>query len=429
MATKSKMSTSTTRKVTTKRTGPPTGPPNNPPNGGTKETREQYEKRWDDYQKLYQENKDYSSKLDTYKKQTELYNKLAPKGSYTPLMKTRALTDEEIKLRNQFESKNDPNYVPYKRGTRVETAVRVDPKTGDWIGKFNKDPMTGREYTRSESGRAVTVYELPQYEKPTMPKKPAQLGRQPYNPEYEPKLALKKPGALGGVKSESKPVTIIQPKLTTNVPVAIEKPKKTKVDKVGGVRLVKENTFRKNRQSGPFKNLRQDVKSKVTGVKITGRASKEERMAAKEANKSTRAARRTFGKEERLATGYLKNQGIIEGDTKKEMKAGIRSYAKSNRAAKKADKLSGSFKERKAEGIYESRKQAVKTAKKAVKYVSRLEKEKIRSFTPEALGKTKEVSAKVKTTTVGKGKNKKTIGVAVVPTKKSTRMQAGRYVY
>ncbi len=428
MATKSKMSTSTTRKVTTKRTGPPTGPPNNPPNGGTKETREQYEKRWDDYQKLYQENKDYASQLATYKKQTELYNKLAPKGPYTSLMKTKALTDEEIKLRNQFESKNNPNYVPYKRGTRVEAGVSVDPKTGDWIGKFNKDPMTGREYTRSESGRAVTVYELPQYERPTLPKKPGQLPRQPYNPEYEPKLALKKPGTVGS--SDSKSVKIIQPKLKTNVASAIEKPEKVKVPRRnGGVTLVKQNVMRKNRQTGPFKNLRQDVKSKITDIKISGTTNQAERKAAKEANKSTRAARRTFGKEERLATGYLKNQGIIEGDTKKEMKAGIRSYAKSNMAAKKADKLSGSFKERKAEGIYESRKQAVKTAKKAVKYVSRLEKGKIRSFTPEALGKTKEVSAKVQTTTVGKGKNKKTIGVAVVPTKKSTRMQAGRYVY
>jgi len=410
MATRSKMSTSTTRKVTMKRTGLPTGPPNNPPNGGTKETREQYEKRWDDYQKLYQENKDYSSKLDTYNKQLKAHK-------------------EDIKA----GPKHQTMFGPYRWASKSEVdaynkrfSANLKPSGQEWV-PYTRMQLNKKQSDISSTGELSTLYAHHGYhDKPTMPNKPAQLGRQPYNPEYEPKLAIKKPGS---VKSNSEPAQIIQPKLKTNVPVAIEKPKKTKVDKVGGVRLVKENTFRKNRQSGPFKNLRQDVKSKVTGVKITGRASKEERMAAKEANKSTRAARRTFGKEERLAAGYLKNQGVIEGDTKKEMKSNIKSYSNSNKADKKADKLSGSFKERKAEGIYESRKQAVKTAKKAVKYVSRLEKGKIRSFTPEALGRTKEVSAKVQTTTVGKGKNKKTTPVAIVPTKKSTRMQADRYVY
>lgn len=418
MATKSKMSTSTVRKVTKTTTPPPTNPP--------KQTREQYEQQWSDYQKADLSNRDYGRKSALYKKQMDEYKALSPGNSkYVNTSGSRPLTQKELDALNNKQRKTGG--LIYKPGSRLEKGVSIDA-SGEFVGKYGTDEK-GKQIPWSKSGSTKSVFEQPYYEQPKAPGKPVPLGRKPFNPEYEPKLAIKKPGALGGVKSDSKPATIIKPKLTTDVPVAVEKPTKKKVPKSA------KSDFVVVRGAGGFRSL--------AGQKLTGTKTKKgkieamgfvkgdnaARKAVKAENKSTRAARRTFGKEERLATGYLKNQGIIEGENKKEMKSNIKSYAKSNIAAKKADKLAGTFKERKAEGIYESRKQAVKTAKKAARYLGLAEKEgKLKSFTPEALAKRKTVSAKVQTTTTGKGKNRMTTST-IVPTKKSTRTQAGRAVY
>jgi len=418
MATKSKMSTSTVRKVT-KTTTPPPKPT---PTTEAEFRKQRYEKAMADYSASEKENEDYSYNLAKYKKQMDEYKALSPGNSkYVNTSGSRPLTQKELDALNNKQRKTGG--LIYKPGSRLEKGVSIDA-SGEFVGKYGTDEK-GKQIPWSKSGSTKSVFEQPYYEQPKAPGKPKPLGSKPIKDfDDSPPIVMKtKPVSL---KNDAKLVT--QRKLTTDVPVAVEKPTKKKVPKSA------KSDFVVVRGAGGFRSL--------AGQKLTGTKTKKgkieamgfvkgdnaARKAVKAENKSTRAARRTFGKEERLATAYIKNQGILQDDNKKSLKAGIKSYAKSNRADKKADKISGEFEKRKADGIYESRKQAVKTAKKAVKYVSRLEKGKIRSFTPEALNKKKTVNAKIEKTTTGKGKSRVTIS-NIVPTKKSTRTQAGRAVY
>jgi hypothetical protein len=425
MATKSKMSTSVTRKVTKKTTPPPVNPIPT-----AEETEAQYEQRLKNWSNLKSENDNYSKTLADYNAKAKLYKQENPGGGYIKWANTsgtRALSDAEIKKYNEYQSKKAKGegrpYLPITKGSRIEKGVSINLKTGDYTGKFNKDPFTGRELDWSESGRNVTVFEQPQYERlGSAPAKPQTLGRKPLNTKYDPKMKIKPAQQFQVKKMNQEPEKIIKPKLTTEVPVAIEKPTKKPVPK-------SKKTFVVTRGTGRF---RSNLGKKITGKRMTKGpietigfvgGDKKAKQAAKAANKSTRAARMSFGREERLAAGYLKNQGIIEGENKKEIKSNLKSYRKyaPGAAIKEIfgkDKLMAG-----------SRMKAISNARKAAKYVGLAEKGKLKSFTPEALAKKKTVAAKVQTTEVGKGKNKKVIPIAVVPTANAKKRQAGRNVY
>jgi hypothetical protein len=416
MATKSKMSTSVTRKVTKKTTPPPINPPSNgnPPNT---ETKEQYEQRWKEYEKADMAQRDYNKQLADYKAKAKLYKQENPGGGYIKYRSssgTRALSDAEIKKYNEYQSKKAKEegrpYLPITKGSRIEKGVSINPKTGDYTGKFNKDPFTGRELDWSESGRNVTVFEQPQYERlGSGPQKPMPLGRQPYNAAYEPKLKLKKPTGVDVNKSAS----LAKSKLTTEVPVAVEKTKKKSVPKSNKSFVVVRGTGRFRSVLGQKITGKRMTKGPIKAIGFVGDNSA--RKAAKAENKSTRAARMSFGREERLAAGYIKNQGIFEGENKKEMKGAVKSYAKAKR-------MEPGMKDK-------ATRQAIRSGKTAAKYVGLAEKGKLKSFTPEALAKKKTVAAKVQTVTTGKGRKAKTTAVAVVPTSKAKKIQAGRAVY
>jgi hypothetical protein len=419
MATKSKMSTSVTRKVTKKTTPPPV---NIMPMA--EETEAQYEQRLKNWSNLKSENEGYSQKLADYNTQMKEYKQTGTAKGLTRhyLRPSRDMSQAEIDAfnrRNVAEAKkNKQVYVPITKGSKIEKGISINPKTGDFTGKFGSDPVTGRQYDWSETGSGYGPYTNVVHQKPTAPAKPQPLGRKPLNTKYDPKMKLKKPTGVDVNKSISSP-SLAKSKLTTEVPVAIEKPTKKPVPKraKGGVVV---STVQKHRSLLGKKLFKTDTRTalKVKGVKkpvgvVAGDSSK--KRAVKAENRKIGAAQRAFKREEKLATGYLKNQGIFEGENKREIKGAVKSYAKAKRMEP---------------GIMDkTTRQAIKSGKKAVKYVGLSEKNKIKSFTPEALAKKKTVAAKVQTVTSGKGRNKKTTAVAVVPTKQSKRMQAGRYVY
>jgi len=169
------------------------------------------------------------------------------------------------------------------------------------------------------------------------------------------------------------------------------------------------------------------MKTKLT-LNYSGQseANKAARKAAKAENRSTLGARLGYKKEEKLASAYERNKGIFDGETKGEMKSAIKSYKKSSTAGGK--KLDA------------SQKQAIKTGRTAAKYVGKLEKKKVKTFTPEALSRKTTVKTQntiqkagrklnsgkgdvVRVSTLPKGQ------LGVTSTMKKGKMQAGKMRY
>jgi len=227
MATKSKMSTSVTRKVTKNTTSPPTT---------EQEFRmARYNKAMADYKAAEEANKKYSQDLADYQAQMKEYKKTptAQGMNRQYLRPSRDMSQAEIEAynrRNAAESKkNKQVYVPITKGSKIEKGLSINPKTGDFTGKFGSDPFTGRQYDWSETGSLYGPYTNVVHQKPTGPKKAMPMPKQPVK-DFADGPAISMPTKkLPGLKKDDK--IVAQPKLTTEVPVAIEKPTKKPVPK------------------------------------------------------------------------------------------------------------------------------------------------------------------------------------------------------
>jgi hypothetical protein len=332
--------------------------------------------------------------------------------------------NKELPTKNKY-GENQGGWI-YGEGDKPARKM-TDAEIAKWRRDFERDtgkkiPANMEIAATTHSGRSQGFYlgwKKPPPPAPVPPKKqePVVIGKLPIKPSSSMSIKTKK-------------AELIKPKNEMEVSAAIAKPTKKSVPKKdSSLFFSREATGRrKNVASGPFsKNRGKYMKTKLT-LNYSGQseANKAARKAAKAENRSTLGARLGYKKEEKLASAYERNKGIFDGETKGEMKSAIKSYKKSSTAGgKKLDT---------------SQKQAIKTGRTAAKYVGKLEKKKVKTFTPEALSRKTTVKTQntiqkagrklnsgkgdvVRVSTLPKGQ------LGVTSTMKKGKMQAGKMRY
>lgn len=301
----------------------------------------------------------------------------------------------------------------------------TDAEIAKWRRQWERDtgkkiPANMEIAATTSTGRSQGFYlgwKKPPPPAPVPPKKqePVVIGKLPIKPSSSMSIKTKK-------------AELVKPKNEMELPAAIAKPTRKKVPKKdSSLFFVTEQKRRKAPNvTGPFSKNKYYRTSRDLMYTGQSEANKAARKAAKAENRSTLGARLGYKKEEKLASAYERNKGMFDGETKREMKSAIKSYKTSKKAAgEKLDKY---------------QKEAVKTGRTAAKYVGKLEKKKIKTFTPEALSrkttvKTQDTIQKagrklnsgkgdvVDVITLSKGR------LGVTSTMKKGKMQAGKMRY
>jgi len=341
---------------------------------------------------------------------------------------------------------NAPGGPGDKGKKKTSKKVQYDSSKGGWMYDLEGKPI--RELTDSEkkrfrkefkdkipAGQEVSVastggktnsfgtgYGLytgsytPKTQPPSPPKKqgPIEIGKLSIKPSSSMSATTKKSG-------------LIKPKNEMEVSAAIAKPTKKSVPKKdSSLFIATERKQRKNpNAASPFSKNKYYKTSKKLMYTGQSEENKAARKSARAENRSTLGARLGYKKEEKLASAYEKNKGIFDGETKREMKSAIKSYK--------------TFKKTAGEKLDKSQKQAVKTGRTAAKYVGKLEKGKIKTFTPQALSAKTTVGTQYTVQKEGRKANVKgdVIGstslpgkrVGVTSTTKKGKMQAGKMRY